>query len=434
MHPRTYALVFCCDCRNRVFDHQRVRQDPRSFHPNGLALGSRRQDSGRTAIWPARAVVNQTNEYNAVAPQTAHPDLHTPWQQWGEDQVLHVAIAYSNPFRWETRRRLANNCIRHLRSSANVVLHVGELAYGDRPFEITTSGNPLDVQLRVDRAEMFSKENILQLVTRTFPQNYQYGAAVDADWHFTRHDWALETIQQLQHYKFVQMFSSYADLSGGERGEQHIPVRYNHGFIYAYFQNGFKVSPQYHSGFIGADGQRVTPANYATYEEAMKAGDNGTFMRGVGATGGAWAWRKSAFDTVGGFLDRCPVGHSDWSQTYSLVDVEPPDIHLQNYNPSYKHYICQFRERAQALLKNIGYVDCFCTHAWHGAKGRRAYSSRDIILAKHQFSPYEDLIPNHMGVYQLNPKKIGLRDDIRAYLLSRGEDNPNLGPNEKLLV
>ena len=66
-----------------------------------------------------------------------HPDIHQPWAEWSEDQTLHVAVCYSNPFRWRTRRELANDCIRHLAGSANVKLYVGELAYGARPFEVT---------------------------------------------------------------------------------------------------------------------------------------------------------------------------------------------------------------------------------------------------------------------------------------------------------
>src|SRR5271165_6656558 len=67
----------------------------------------------------------------------SHPDIHSPWAEWSEDQTLHVAVCYSNPFRWRTRRELANDCIRHLARSPNVKVYVGELAYGDRPFEGT---------------------------------------------------------------------------------------------------------------------------------------------------------------------------------------------------------------------------------------------------------------------------------------------------------
>src|SRR5271163_27924 len=96
-----------------------------------------------------------------------HPDSNPPWASWSEDQTLHVAVCYSNPFRWRTRRKLANHCVRHLHQSANVKLYIGELAYGGRPHEITEPvsrniGNlpPItNLQLRTD-CELFHKEDI----------------------------------------------------------------------------------------------------------------------------------------------------------------------------------------------------------------------------------------------------------------------------------
>jgi hypothetical protein len=57
---------------------------------------------------------------------------------------------------------------------------------------------------------------------------------------------------------------------------------------------------------------------------------------------------------------------------------------------------------------------------------QRGYGSRDEILIRHAFEPTLDLRPDWQGVLQLNPDKVGLRDDIRAYFLSRNEDDPTL--------
>jgi len=116
--------------------------------------------------------------------QTTHPDVHTPWRAWSEEQTLHVAAAYSNPVRWTSRRVLMNDFRDHMRASANVALHVGELAYGDRPFEVT-GGDPNDVQLRTSH-ELWHKENILNLVVQRFPPGWRYGAVMDGDFHMTR--------------------------------------------------------------------------------------------------------------------------------------------------------------------------------------------------------------------------------------------------------
>src|ERR1017187_6574648 len=99
---------------------------------------------------------------NITAARAAHPDVHSPWSPWSESETLHVACAYNNPFRWQARRRLMNDFRYHMSCSPNVVLHVGELAYGDRPFEVT-GNDPLDIQLRTEH-ELWHKENLLNAV------------------------------------------------------------------------------------------------------------------------------------------------------------------------------------------------------------------------------------------------------------------------------
>lgn len=350
----------------------------------------------------------------AVEHQRQHPDVHQPWREWSEDQTLHVAVAYSNPFRWRARRELANDFRRHMEQSSNVCLHFGELAYGDRPHEMTNPAlDPKDVCLRT-RDELWHKENILNRVIQTFPPDWKYGAYIDADFHFTRHDWALEAIHQLQHYDWVQLFSSYADLTGELYGQGHRINRINNSFAYNYVTNGCTRPEGYLNGGW-KDGKTVAECYY---EEAMGKPS----PRSVGATGGAWAFRRSAFDACGGLLDKCILGHGDWFMAFGLIGEEAPDMHIGGYTRDYLQTIRAWQDNASRLKKNIGYVDCFATHHWHGPKNKRAYSSRDLILVQHGFAPTVDLRPDYQGIYQLTLDKPRLRDAIRAYFTSRCED------------
>ena len=113
----------------------------------------------------------------------SHPDVHQPLSAWSESETLHRhAVAYSNPFRWETRRRLLNDFRRHMAGFPNVKLYVGELAYNQRPFEVTGE-HPGDVQLST-RSEIFHKENVLnEVVRRGFPVGWKYGAYIDGDFY-----------------------------------------------------------------------------------------------------------------------------------------------------------------------------------------------------------------------------------------------------------
>ena len=55
-------------------------------------------------------------------------------------------------------------------ASPNVALHVAELAYGERPFEVT-GDDPGDVQLRTV-PELWHKENILNVAVQRFPAGW----------------------------------------------------------------------------------------------------------------------------------------------------------------------------------------------------------------------------------------------------------------------
>lgn len=344
-----------------------------------------------------------------------HPDVHAPFAEWSESEVLHVAMCYSNPFRWDTRRELANDARRHVGRSPNVQLHFGELAYGQRPFEVTDPvQHPGDVQFRTGH-ELFHKENILNGVIKRFPPDWKYGAWIDADWHFTRHDWALEAIHQLQHYDFVQLFSQYSDVGGQDYGNGFRQLGINNSFAFNYVRGGYRLPEGYGNG-----GWKVPPGGgYGS--EGVKEGLIGP-LTGVGATGGAWAFRRSAFDAVGGLLERCILGHADWFMTFGLVCEDAPDMHVAGYTSDYQRYIRAWQLNAARLKKNIGYVDGFATHGYHGSKTRRGYASRDLVLVEHQFSPLMDLRADWQGIYQLTPDKPALRDAIRRYFISRNED------------
>ena len=349
-----------------------------------------------------------------------HPNVHRGFSPWSEEQTLHVAVAYSNPFRWRTRRELLNDFRKHMSIASNAIVHVGELAYGDRPFEVTSEDNPLDIQLRTSH-ELFHKENILNvIIQRGFPPDWRYGAWIDGDFHMTRHDWALETIHQLQHYDFVQPFSSYMDLSGPTLGNGMRPLRVNNSFAYNYVQSGFKLP----SGYSDGGWKKLKP------EQIPYHGGEGKAVKGallpVGATGGAWAFRRSALETVGGLLDVCILGHGDWFMAFGLVAEEAPDVGMARYTDGYRRLITEWQRNAIRLKKNIGYTDNFAVHHFHGSKQRRLYSQRYQILIENGFDPLSDLRKDWQGIYQLSGDKPALRDAIRNYFITRSEDDPTL--------
>ncbi len=351
---------------------------------------------------------------------TKHPDVHTPWRAWSDEQILHVAVAYSNPVRWASRRLLMNDFREHMRASANVALHVAELAYGDRPFEVT-GDDPNDVQLRTSH-ELWHKENILNLAVQRFPAEWRYGAVIDGDFHMTRRDWALEAVHQLQHYDFVQLFSSYSDLSS-----EHRPFRVMPSFAFTYVKSA-----------SGADYRKTlrvaAGAPYAYYGRGQAKAGAKPAPWPIGATGGAWAFRRPAFDAVGGLLDTCILGSADWHMAFGLVGAVDAAAELQYCSGPYVDAVLRWQARAATLKQNIGYIDNHAIHYFHGSKSARAYGSRWRILLDNQYDPRTDVSRDWQGVLQLTGNKPRLRDQIRAYFRDRNEDSPELSAQERHIV
>lgn len=342
-----------------------------------------------------------------------HPNVHAPWSQWSEDAVLHLVGVYSNPFRWQARRRHFNDFVRHTRGAANIKLYVVELAYGERPFEVTDPTEPLDVQLRTD-CEMFHKENLINIGASRFPSDWKYGGYSDGDFHFTRHDWALEAIHMLQHHEFVQLFSNYADLTSATATSDsgHRLYRSNSSFAWNYLHQKEFLS-------LKQAQEKLDP-----YYGQMIPREGFPFGFAPGAPGGAWAWRRSAFDAVGGLLDTCIMGSGDWWMAFGLIGqraILPDDKTVRSYNDDIRNW----QQRAKVLTANIGCVDNFATHFYHGAGSNRAYGTRESILRDNKFDPRFDLTRDWQGVYRWTGNKPGLRDAVRRLFINRHEDEPS---------
>lgn len=335
-----------------------------------------------------------------------HNNVHYTLSEWSEESTLYVAACYSNPFRWETRRKITHDFLHHMSKTPNIKLYFVELAYGDRPHEFDPYEFPNIefIQLRTD-CELFHKENMLNCAITRFPQEWKYGAIVDADFHFIRHDWALEAIHQLQHYSFVQLYSHYSDLSSPNlRGGGYKPIGITPSFAYLYHKNHCKLLMD----------------------------DTGNYLRSnVGAVGGPWAFTKEAFNTIGGLPDKCILGAGDWFMAFGIAGTMAPGVRIAQYGYELKRYLNIWVDRAKKLKANFGYIDNYATHAFHGSKTRRFYYERDQILITHKFDPYVDIYSDWQGIYRLNDNKPELRDAIRDYFLSRTEDDPNLYGYEK---
>lgn len=343
-----------------------------------------------------------------------HPNVHPEWSGWSEDQILHVVAPYINPFRYRNRRHLFHNFMNHMRSQANVRLHVVEVAFGDRPFEVTTEA---DIQLR-SKDVLWQKENAINIGIQRLPAGWKYAAYVDGDFHFTRHDWALEAVHKLQHHHWVQLFSGYAHMSADHRPMQNRP-----SFAYAY-HNYFGGQPATHA-LAASPTLAAGIHNYGVLGAALTPAQKTQILNTTpGATGGAWAFTRDGFSKVGGLMDACVLGAADWYMSFGLVgnktDGHPEAV---SCGAAYENYIRRWQDRAFSVIKgNIGYVDNFCTHGWHGDISKRGYSDRWKILRDHAFDPLTDVVKDWQGLLTWAGNKPAMEADVNRYFISRSED------------
>lgn len=311
---------------------------------------------------------------------------------------LHVVTAITNPRRYAKRYKLYRDFAARM-LAAGVTLWTVEVAFGARQHEITLVDNPQHVQLRTD-AEIWHKENALNIgiqhLSRQVP-DWEYVAWVDADVTFARHDWAVETIHQLQHHHVVQMFSRAHDLSPTEEIFDTYP--------------GFVIS----------------------YRDKMLAGAidgvPGRYLNGW-HPGYAWAYRREAIDALGGLHDVGILGSSDQHMARALIGRGRDSINSKMH-PNYLASVDQWQARAERhIRRNIGMVDGAVLHHWHGRKVNRGYNDRWKILRDLQYDPVADLKRDAQGLYQLvddgSERSIELRDRIRAYFSARNEDGVDL--------
>jgi len=338
-----------------------------------------------------------------------------------------VVTMVSNPVRYRTRYNLYRKFAKHVEESGAQLLTV-ELAYGERPFEITEAGNPWHVQLRT-REEMWHKECAINIGVSRIPiPDWKYVAWLDADIDFVRPDWVQETIHQLQHYDFVQMFSQAIDIGPPPALDV---IGTNIGMNHCYLNqfNNPEIPPLVVDGKLNP--QRFTSSH-------IKGETNGPYRLGAGLPGNrvfwhpgyGWAARREAFNAVGGLLDTGILGAGDHHMALALLgrgdEAMPTDV-----TPAYRATVLKWQARAERYIRrNVGCVPGVITHAFHGSKRKRFYWDRWKILTENQFDPTTDLIRDWQGLWMLNDdgsdRMLCLRDQIRAYLRSRDEDSTEL--------
>ena len=313
------------------------------------------------------------------------------------NQKLYVITPIFNATRYRSRWKLYKEFENYVLSNEQAHLVTIECAYGEREFAIDKNPSLNHTVLHVrTESEIWFKENLINVAMQSLPPDWKYMAWVDADVIFVRPDWVGETIQQLQHYKVIQMWSQFQDVTSNFE-----LIGTARSFMDCHVYGGVaSVSVGMHSDY-SPDKKRV---GYP------------------GAPGLAWAMTKEAWNHLGGLIDISILGACDWYMAHALVgNIE---LVLSNqYSPRYIELLLEWQSRAEKhIRRNVGVMKGLAIHYWHGPKVDRKYGSREQILIQNNYNPDIDLKRDWQGLYQLTDRSIGLRDGIMKYGRERNED------------
>lgn len=334
-------------------------------------------------------------------------------------QPLYAVTSVFNPLRYRSRHSLYLEFAEHMRR-AGVTLVTAEVAFGRREHVLTDHSNPYHLQLRTDQ-ELWHKETAINLSVQRLSQlhpDWQYVSWIDADVHFNRDDWPQETVHALQHYAVVQPWSQAIDLDPDGQAF-HAPMW---SFCHARL-NGLHPSDENPAATRGGDPYGATKAKHMTVPVGIR-GD----IRGWCHPGLAWAFRREAWDGLGGMFDLSIVGHADTIMALSLLGRSLECSGIAGTHRSFMHAVSVWQQRALKIVrKNIGVVPGVLSHRWHGKKDQRGYGSRRAILSDCAVNPYEHFHRDAQGLLKLHDdgseRYVRLRDALRAWARSRNEDS-----------
>jgi hypothetical protein len=334
---------------------------------------------------------------------TPFPTFHTTPElpNTGRASELHVIVPITNTCRYASRYSLFEK-FEKMAMDAGARLWIVEAAFGNRPHAVTNNYNPQHIQLRT-YSELWHKENLINIGISRLPADWEYVAWIDADVSFARHDWVNETLNQLQHFDIVQMFSCTHDLA-----PDYTVIKEHKGFVYKYKDGGF--DPE--------DGTEITITDYSGTRKLNKK-KPGYYAH----PGFAWAARRSAVNALGGLLDCFILGSADWHMAYALIGQARRTMNPK-WSKSLTNFLLEWEQRAEKYIRrNVGYVPGSIFHHWHGRKKDRKYANRGEILINNNYDPLLDLKRDSQGLWQLTDRSLRLRDQIRDYMRSRNEDS-----------
>lgn len=312
---------------------------------------------------------------------------------------LYILTSLFNSSNYKSRFHRYRQFADFIERVPGVVLYTAEGVFPGQSYQYTSADNPRHLQVEL-LERLWYKENLINMLAATLPDDDIPIAWIDADVIFARPDWVDATVEELQTYDIVQMFSqcqeltdTYTLLAGNLRK----------GIIY-----GMAESIEV---FL------KSPSPYSTYPLPSVV---------QGHCGYAWAMRRDTWKALNGLLDYPILGSADYIMATAWCGNIGASLPA-GMTAGYLEMLYAYEARCKELALCLGYVDGVALHLWHGKRQDRGYQWRDNILIRNAYNPLTDMTYDERGLIRLIEDGSGrmttLASEVKFYFDSRKEDS-----------
>ena len=284
---------------------------------------------------------------------------------------LAIVTCHFNPGGFRQPRR---NYLRFLRQmeSEGAPVYVAELAYDDDDWVLPEA--PSVLRLRTDhRNLMWHKENLLNLVEKIVPAEFNAIAWVDADIWFERLDWYDAIRKALESHCVVQLFDTVVA--------------------------------------TGEDGRAASAMEGAAARRELAPGTS---------PGYAWAAQRTLWIEGGGLHDHAIIGGGDAVNASAWMPCDGESFRWLNY-PNLETSLEPQRRWFKENGGSYGHVPGTIWHEWHGHFRNRSYVTRHKLVSRLDLG--KDVVAREDGLHEFAedvPQRI--RAAFATYFASRRED------------
>ena len=273
----------------------------------------------------------------------------------------------------------------------DVPLMTVEIAFKNRPFEVTTSTDPWNVQLRSSHV-IWHKERGLNIGIKKLYEvmpDFDKFCWIDADVLFLNPNWNSDADRALDHFQVIQLFSQVGHLTQNNEIQWTCKGVF-HEWIH---KKGFYQNPPMPLKYIAG-----------------------------GHPGLAWAMRRDTYEQLKGLLDFTISGSGDLMMCNALIGnvllSTKPGI-----SEGFKKALQAWQTRCDDNIKgNVGYVPGCVVDYFHGKSENRGYEKRWDIMSFHNFNPDTDIRTAPNGLWEFVGNKPQLEQDLRFSTMLRNED------------